>query len=62
MDGNVKSPSKSLTVQLDRLAHKDNERAASRGVGSNPRRAVRRKTYGPSMGTTGKLLELFGLK
>ena len=37
-------------------------RAASRGPDAYAKRVVRRKTYGKSMGATGKLLRIFGLK
>jgi hypothetical protein len=54
---------KSLTSQLYRLARASNNvRAASRGPGAYAKRVVRRKTYGKSMGATGKLLKIFGLK
>ena len=54
---------KSLTSQLYRLARASNNvRAASRGPGAYAKRLVRRKAYGKSMGATGKLLRIFGLK
>ena len=54
---------KSLTSQLYRLARTSNNvRAISRGPGAYAKRVARRKVYGRSMGTTGKLLKMFGLK
>lgn len=54
---------KSLTSQLYSLARASNNiRAASRGPGAYAKRVVRRKAYGKSMGATGKLLKIFGLK
>jgi hypothetical protein len=54
---------RSLTSQLYRAARfSNNFRAASRGPAAYAKRVVRRKTYGKSMGATGKLLRIFGLK
>ena len=54
---------RSLTSQLYRTARlSNNMRAASRGPGAYAKRVVRRKTYGKSMGATGRLLRMFGLK
>jgi hypothetical protein len=54
---------RSLTSQLYRAARlSNNMRAASRGPGAYAKRVVRRKTYGKSMGATGRLLRMFGLK
>ncbi len=54
---------RSLTSQLYRAARiSNNARAASRGPAAYGRRVVRRKVYAKSMGATGKLLRLFGLK
>lgn len=54
---------RSLTGQLYSLARTSNNlRAASRGPSAYAKRVVRRKVYGKSMGTTGKLLKMFGLK
>jgi hypothetical protein len=54
---------RSLTSQPYRAARlSNNVRAASRGPAALARRQVRRKVYGKSMGATGKLLRLFGLK
>jgi hypothetical protein len=54
---------KSLTSQLYSLARASNNvRAISKGPGAFARRQVRRKVYGRSMGATGKLLKMFGLK
>lgn len=54
---------RSLTSSLYRAARASNNvRAASRGPAAYGRRIVRRKTYSRSMGATGKLLRIFGLK
>jgi hypothetical protein len=54
---------RSLTSTLYRAARlSNNVRAASRGPAAFAQRQVRRKVYGKSMGATGKLLRLFGLK
>lgn len=54
---------KSLTSQLYGLARASNNlKAASRGPAAYGKRVVRRKVYSKSMGTTGKLLKMFGLK
>jgi hypothetical protein len=54
---------RSLTSQLYRAARASNNlRAASRGPVAYGARVVRRKVYGKSMGATGKLLRMFGLK
>jgi hypothetical protein len=53
---------RSLTSQLYRAARlSNNVRAASRGPAAYAARVARRKVYGKSMGTTGKLLKIFGL-
>ena len=55
--------SKSLTSQLYRAARMSNNvRAASRGPVAYGKRVVRRKTYSKSMGATGRLLKMFGMK
>jgi hypothetical protein len=51
---------RSLTSNLYRAARLS--RTASRGPGAYAKRVVRRKTYGKSMGATGRLLRIFGLK
>jgi hypothetical protein len=54
---------RSLTSELYRVARTSNNvRAASRGPSAYAKRAVRRKVYARSMGATGKLLKIFGLK
>jgi hypothetical protein len=54
---------RSLTSQLYRAARVSNNlRAASRGPAAYGKRVVQRKVYGKSMGATGRLLRLFGLK
>jgi hypothetical protein len=54
---------RSLTTTLYRAARlSNNARAISRGPDAYAKRVVRRKTYGKSMGATGKLLRIFGLK
>ena len=54
---------RSLTSQLYSLARTSNNlRAASRGPSAYAKRVVRRKVYGKSMSTTGKILKMFGLK
>ena len=54
---------RSLTSQLYRAARTSNNlRAASRGPAALAKREVRRKVYGKSMGKTGKLLRIFGLR
>jgi hypothetical protein len=54
---------RSLTTTLYQAARlSNNARAASRGPGAYGKRLMRRKTYGKSMGATGKLLRIFGLK
>lgn len=53
----------SLTSTLYKAARlSNNARAISRGPGAYAKRVVRRQAYGKSMGTTGKLLKLFGLR
>jgi hypothetical protein len=53
---------RSLTSNLYRAARlSNNARAVSRGPGAYAKRVVRRKTYGKSMGATGRLLRIFGL-
>jgi hypothetical protein len=53
---------RSFTSQLYRAARfSNNVRAATRGPGAYARRVVRRKTYSRSMGTTRRLLKVFGL-
>jgi hypothetical protein len=52
-----------LTGQLYRAARTSNNfRAARKGPGAYAERLARRKAYGKSMGATGKLLRIFGLK
>jgi hypothetical protein len=54
---------RSLTSTLYRVARlSNNARAASRGPVTYGKRVVRRKTYGKSMGATGRFLRMFGLK
>ena len=54
---------RSLTSNLYRAARLSNNlRAASRGPCAYAKRVVRQKTYGKSMGATGRLLRIFGLK
>ncbi len=54
---------RSLMSNLYRAARlSNNARAASRGPRAYAKRVVRRKTYGKSMGATGRLLRIFGLK
>lgn len=54
---------RSFTSQLYRAARASNNlRAASKGPGAYAKRVVRRKTYAKSMGLTGKLLRIFGMK
>ena len=54
---------RSLTSQLYRAARLSNRPpAASRGPVAYGKRVVRRKSYGKSMGATGRFLRLFGLK
>ncbi len=54
---------RSLTSDLYRAARlSNNVRAASRGPVAYGKRVVRRKTYSKSMGATGRLLRIFGLK
>lgn len=54
---------RSLTSTLYRAARTSNNlRAMSRGPAAYGRRVVRRKAYGKTMGATGRLLKLFGLK
>ena len=53
---------RSFTSQLYRASRfSNNVRAATRGPGAYARRVVRRKTYSRSMGTTRRLLKVFGL-
>jgi hydroxymethylglutaryl-CoA reductase len=53
---------RSLTSTLYRAARFSNTvRAASRGPGAYAARVMRRKTYSKSMGTTRRLLRVFGL-
>jgi hypothetical protein len=53
---------RSLTSTLYRAARfSNNVRAASRGPGAYAKRVMRRKTYSKSMGTTRRLLRVFGL-
>lgn len=55
--------SRSFTSQLYRAARVSNNlRAASRGPAALAKRRVRARVYGRSMGATGKLLKMFGLK
>jgi hypothetical protein len=54
---------RSLTSSLYKAARTSNNvRAMSRGPSAYGKRVVRRKVYGKSMGATGKLLRIFGLK
>ena len=54
---------RSFTSNLYRVARlSNNARAASRGPGAYAKRVVRRKTHSKSMGATGRLLRMFGLK
>jgi hypothetical protein len=54
---------RSLTSQLYRAARtSNNARAVRKGPVALAERLARRKTYGKSMGATGRLLRLFGLK
>ena len=54
---------RSFTSQLYRAARMSNNlRAASRGPGAYAKRVIRRKTYAKSMGATGRLLRMFGMK
>ena len=54
---------RSLTSQLYRAARmSNNARAARKGPVAIADRLARRKTYAKSMGMTGRLLRLFGLK
>lgn len=54
---------RSFTSKLYRAARTANNlSAASRGPGAYAKRVVRRKAYAKSMGATGKLLRIFGLK
>ena len=54
---------RSLTSQLYRAARmSNNARAARKGPVAIAERLARRKTYAKSMGMTGRLLRLFGLK
>ena len=54
---------RSLTSQLYRAARlSNNARAASRGPSAYAKRVMRRKTYSKSMGATGRILRIFGLK
>ncbi len=54
---------RSLTGTLYRAARlSNNARAASRGPGAYAKRVVRRKAYSKSMGATGRLLRIFGLR
>ena len=54
---------RSLTSNLYRAARlSNNARAMSRGPVAYGKRAVRRKSYSKSMGATGKLMRIFGLK
>ncbi len=53
---------RSLTSTLYRAARfSNNVRAASRGPGAYAKRVMRRKTYSKSMGSTRRLLRVFGL-
>lgn len=47
---------------LDRLARRDNERAAGKQPAANAKRVVRRKVQGKAKGMAGNLLKVFGLK
>ncbi|MGD1011164.1 MAG: hypothetical protein ABR925_01330 [Acidimicrobiales bacterium] len=54
---------RSLTSNLYRAARiSNNFRAASRGPGAYAKRVVRRKVYSKSMGATGRVLRMLGLK
>lgn len=54
---------RSMVGQLYRAARTANNlSAASRGPGVYAKRVVRRKVYGKTMGATGRLLRLFGMK
>ena len=54
---------RSLTSQLYRAARaSNNARAARKGPVALAERLARRKTYSKTMGATGRLLRLFGLK
>jgi hypothetical protein len=54
---------RSLTSQLYRAARASNNlRAASRGPTAYAKRIVRRKSYSKSMGATGRIMKMFGLK
>ncbi len=54
---------RSLPSPLYRAARaSNNARAISRGPAAYGKRVVRRKVYGKSMGATGKLLRMFGLR
>jgi hypothetical protein len=54
---------RSLTSTLYRAARASNNlRAASRGPVAYGKRIVRRKSYSKSMGATGRILRIFGLK
>ena len=54
---------KSLTSELYEAARMSNNiGAAEKGPTAYAKRVVRRKAYSKSMGVTGKLLRLFGLK
>ena len=54
---------RSLTSNLYRAARASNNlRAASRGPVAYAKRIVRRKSYSKSMGATGKLMRIFGMK
>ena len=54
---------RSLTSTLYRAARASNNlRAASRGPVAYGKRIVRRKSYSKSMGATGRIMRIFGLK
>ena len=54
---------RSITSQLYRAARASNNlRAASRGPLAYSKRVVRRKSYSKSMGATGRIMRIFGLK
>ena len=54
---------RSITSQLYRAARASNNlRAASHGPLAYSKRVVRRKSYSKSMGATGRIMRIFGLK
>jgi hypothetical protein len=57
------SRKRSITSQLYRAARASNNlRAASHGPVAYGKRIVRRKSYSKSMGATGRIMKMFGLK